>query len=270
MSGILKRGLAPIDASAWRLIDEQAARILKGNLSARALVDFRGPLGPAAASVNLGGIGAVETEVVPGVAWGRRAVLPLVEIDVPFTLSLCELDDVVRGGQTPDLTAVTLAAQRAALFEEKALYHGLPAQACTGLLEATPHKPLPLPRDPAAALAAFESAVVALQTSGIGGPYQLVLGSDAYSWLAVADTQGYPLRARVSDLLDGGGIRWSPALPCGALVSSRGGDAELTVGQDFAVGFAGTEGDQVHLRLCASFAFRVLEPLAAVALKAKG
>ncbi len=269
MNAILKRNLAPIDEAAWKLIDEQAARILKGNLSARALVDFKGPLGLAASAVNLGGVRPIEAEVVKGVSWGQRQVLPLVEVYVPFTLSLADLDQTLRGGVTPDLAAVTAAAQRAARFEERALYYGLPESGYEGLLSASAHKPVALTKDASAFAASVEEAVLTIQRHGIGGPLHLVLGSAAYALLAVGDTHGYPLRKRISGLLEGGTIRWSPAFAGGALLSGRGGDYELTVGQDYAVGFAGSSDDCVNLFIIASFAFRVIEPAAAVELKAK-
>jgi uncharacterized linocin/CFP29 family protein len=268
MNGILKRELAPVSDAAWKMIDDEAARTLKGNLSARALVNFSGPHGLAAAAVNLGGVEPAAAEVVKGVAWGTRQVLPLVEVCLPFSLSLVDLDQVPRGGVAPDLAAVKAAAQKAALFEEKALYYGLPG-GYAGLLSASSHKAIPLPSDAAAFLATVETAVHALQSCGIAGPYHLVLGRKPYQALAVGDGHGYPLSKRVAGLLEGGSVRWSPALEGGALVSGRGNDYELTVGQDYAIGYAGSADDLVNLYLMASFAFRVIEPAAAVELKAK-
>jgi uncharacterized linocin/CFP29 family protein len=269
MSTFLKRERAPFVDAAWELIDAEAARILKGNLSARALVDFKGPLGLAAAAVNLGSVKCAGDDEVKGVCWGRREVLPLNEIYAGFALSLEDLDQVARGGVTPDLSAVVDAAQKAALFEEKALYYGLPQGAGQGLLSGSAHTPVVLPKDPPGFLDAVETAVYTLQKEGIGGPYHLVLGAPLYQFLAVGSQQGYPLRKSVAQLLEGGSVRWSPALAGGALVSGRGGDAELTVGQDYAVGFDCAEGDTAKLFLTASFAFRVLEPAAAVELKSK-
>lgn len=267
MSTILKREFAPIPEAAWDLIDAEAARILKGNLSARAVVDFKGPQGLEAAAVNLGSVTAAGEAPVAGVTWGLRDVLPLAEFRAPFALSLADLDQVARGGVTPDLSAVIAAAQKAALFEEKALYFGLPKGVMKGLLSSSPNKPVALPKEAQGYPAALETAVHTLQRNGIGGPYHLVMGRLAFQTLAAGDTHGYPLRKRIGDLLNGGSIRWSPALEGGALLSGRGGDAELTVGQDYAVGFSGCDGDKISLYLAASFAFRVLESAAAVELK---
>lgn len=269
MSSLLKRELAPISAAVWDMIDEEAARILKGNLSARRFVDFDGPHGLAAAAVNLGTVKPISAQVVKGVTWGAREVLPLVEIKAEFSLSLADLEQVERGGATPDLAPVVAAAQDAAFFEEKAIYFGLPQVGGQGVLADSKHKPVTLPKNSPGYPAAVEAAVYAIQQEGIGGPYYLILGDDPYQTLAIGDSHGYPLRKRVADLLYGGPIHWSPVIEGGAVISGRGGDYELTVGQDYAIGYSGCDGDTVKLFLSASFAFRVLEPAAAVALKVK-
>ena len=264
---ILKRNLAPLSAEAWKLIDEQAASVLKGNLSARALVDFNGPHGLSAASVNLGSVAAATKTPVAGVEWGTRRVLPLIEMFTPFALSLEDLDQVERGGVTPDLQPVISAAHKSACFEETAIYRGLPEGGYTGLLDSSPHKAVALPARPDGFVNAIGAAVLTLQHSSIGGPYHLVLGTDAYQALTLGEMAGRTMSKFVADLLNGGTIRWSPVLnKGGALFSGRGGDAELTVGQDYAVGFAGTQDDSVNLFIMASFAFRVIEPAAAIEL----
>ena len=55
-----------------------------------------------------------------------------------------------------------------------------------------------------------------------------------------------------------------PAIEGAVLMSTRGGDYRLTVGQDFSIGFADRDKHEVELYLCASFTFRVIEPAAAV------
>ncbi|NLF23258.1 MAG: bacteriocin family protein [Lentisphaerae bacterium] len=270
MSSILKRHLAPLSETTWSMIDEQAASVLKGNLSARALVPFRGPLGLTAAAVNLGSVAAAGKSDFAGVEWGIRQVLPLVEAFAPFALSLEDLEQVERGGVTPDLQPVIAAALRLAMFEEGAVYNGLPQAGYAGLLGSSPHKPLNLPGTPDGFIKTIGQAVLTLQKHSVAGPYHLVLGTEAYQTLKLAEMQGRQASKFVGDLLLGGSIRWSPVFNAsGALFSGRGGDSELTVGQDYAIGFAGTEDDTVNLFLMASFAFRVIEPAAAIALAMK-
>lgn len=269
MTDILRRSLAPVTEEAWKEIDQQATRTLKGNLSARTLVDFSGPHGWTMAAVNLGSVRVGNSEPVKGVNWGRRETLNLIEVRVPFSLKLWELDNVTRGAKTPDLNPLVAAARKLAMFEENSVYGGFGEAGIKGIAESTPHKPVLLPPDNTDAFAeAAEAAVLSIQKSGIGGPYALVLGTDLYAMIQVGDPQAYPLRKQVERVADGG-IHWSPALAGGIVLSRRGGDFEMTVGQDLSIGYRSHDKENVDLYFTESFTFRVLEPAAATEIKVK-
>jgi uncharacterized linocin/CFP29 family protein len=267
---ILKRTLAPITTEAWKEIDDWAQTVLKGNLSARSLVDFNGPHGWAHSAVNLGSVRFQPHTQDKGIQWGQRKALPLVEIRIPFTLNISDLDNVTRGSKTPDLDTLEKAAQKAASFEETAVYLGFEKGGIEGIANASPHKSLKLAKSAKNYQDVIEAAVVTLQKAGIGGPYQLVLGTEPFRALLQGDESSYPLIKRVLILLNGGEVNWSPALKGGVLFSSREGNYELTVGQDLSIGYAGTAGDSVELFIAESFTFRVLEPRAGIELKFGG
>ena len=63
-----------------------------------------------------------------------------------------------------------------------------------------------------------------------------------------------------------GPIVWAPGVDGAAVLSVRGGDFELTVGQDFSIGYLDHTPTTVRLYLQESFTFRVLSPEAAVPL----
>ncbi|HEX3343096.1 MAG TPA: family 1 encapsulin nanocompartment shell protein, partial [Polyangiaceae bacterium] len=107
-----------------------------------------------------------------------------------------------------------------------------------------------------------------LRAAGINGPYALALGVQAYDELDADSEDGYPLRRRFAETLPDVALVWAPALQGGAvLLSTRGGDYELTVGQDLSIGYAAHDRTDVELYLTESFTFRVLEEKAAVFLK---
>ncbi|MBN1902089.1 encapsulin, partial [Candidatus Sumerlaeota bacterium] len=101
MMDILKRNMAPLTDQAWGVIEDQAKKTITGNLSARSAVDFSGPHGWDLASINLGRVSFAETGVIDGVVYGSRKIQPLIEVRVPFSLNLDEMDAVSRGLQTP-------------------------------------------------------------------------------------------------------------------------------------------------------------------------
>ncbi|HEY3593204.1 MAG TPA: family 1 encapsulin nanocompartment shell protein [Polyangiaceae bacterium] len=263
---LLKRQLAPIMPEAWKAIDDEAKRVLKLNLAARKVVDFVGPHGWTFAAVNTGQLALLPEQPMPEVSAGIRVVQPLVEIRTPILLDIMELDSLARGAHNPDLGAVVRAAERIARTEDTAIFHGYGAGRIVGIVEASPHPPVPV-----STIADWPRAIVmakeVLRASGVGGPYALVLGPKAYDALSAASEDGYPLRKRIERGLIDGPIVWAPALEGAVLLSMRGGDFELTVGQDLSIGYAFHEKHSVELYLTESFTFRVLEGSAAISLK---
>lgn len=72
----------------------------------------------------------------------------------------------------------------------------------------------------------------------------------------------------VQRLLDGP-VVWAPAVDGAAVVSLRGGDFELTVGRDLAIGYHGHSAEAVELYIEESFTFRVLAAEATKKAKAR-
>ncbi len=267
MTDLLRRNLAPMPDQAWREIDEQAKEILQANLTARAVMGLSGPHGWELGAVNLGSLEIGQEELVKGVDWGVRNNLPLTELRVPFSVDMFEMDNIARGSKTPDLDAVVEAAKKAALFEENAVYNGFAPAGTAGVLQAASLDPVALPQNPKDYMKAIEDGIHAIRDRGIGGPYELILGEEPFRKISAGDNKGYPLSRRARELLRGG-IHWSRALTGGIILSARGGDFEFTCGQDFSIGYSGVSGNQINLYIAESFAFRVLEPEAAIGLSA--
>jgi len=265
---ILKRSLAPLSDGAWAEIEEQAKKILTENLSARSVVDFDGPHGWEMASINLGRVKFEESGVIDGVLFGERKVLPLIEVRAYFSLKMEEMDHISRGLKAPELGDLETAARKAAHFEEKAIFRGFAKGKIPGIFNTSEHKPIPLKKDPKSYQKVVEDGIVAMKKEGISGPYNLVLGTIPYQLLMQGDEKGYPLKRRIQELL-GGEILWSAALKGGVILSSRGGDFVLTVGQDFSIGYASHDAEKINLFITESFCFQVLEPKAAIELKAQ-
>ncbi len=267
MADLLKRSFAPLTAEAWEEVDEAARQIFKAQLTARTLVDFDGPHGWEHAGVNLGRVEAAKA-ASGGVPWGLRSVLPLIEVRVPLVLGQWELDNAGRGCKDVDLEPLEEAARKVAFFEETAIFKGFDKGQIKGICQAAAHKTVRLPGNVKQYAQAVAQALKTLQTAGIGGPYALVLGTEPYHALIQSGEGGYPPRRIVRDMLGGGPIAWSRALDGGVLMSVRGGDFEMTVGQDLSIGYQSHDSEEVHLFITESFTFRTLEPAAAVELKA--
>jgi len=262
----LRRELAPISDAAWAAIDEEATRVLKLKLAGRKLVDFNGPKGPDHAAVNLGRFEALKVGPVAGVEAARRQVRPLIELRAGFELSRAEIDGIERGSQDPDLGPLIDAAARIAAAEDTAVFHGYAAAGIEGIDQASSHPTLPISTDYTQYPRSVAEATRLLRLAGVDGPYALALGPRCYTGLIQATGDGgYPALQVVKRIVDGP-IVWAPAVNGAVLLSTRGGDFELTVGRDLSIGYAGHSDATVRLYLTESMTFRVLTPEAAVAL----
>ncbi len=261
----LLRELAPVSAAAWGEIEAEAKRTLEAMLAARKLVDFKGPLGWEAGAISLGRAQALKSSPQAGVQARLRRMQPLVELRVPFELSREELEAVGRGAQDTNLAAVREAARAAALAEDRAVFHGYAEAGIGGIVEASAKGKCSISEDYTKYLGSVAEALHKLRAAGIGGPYAIALGPRCFTGLGKTMLGGFPALEQLRRLLDGP-IVSAPAVDGAVLLSQRGGDFELTVGQDFSIGYLDHTATSVRLYLQESMTFRVLSPEAAVPL----
>ncbi len=132
----LHRELAPVSASAWTQIDQEAARTLKRYLAARRVVDFQGPKG-----IGLAAVGTGHTREIPplgdGIKAALREVTPVVELRVPFRLTRKAIDDVERGSSDSDWQPLKEAAKKIAFAEDHVVFEGYPGAGIDGIRQVT-------------------------------------------------------------------------------------------------------------------------------------
>jgi uncharacterized linocin/CFP29 family protein len=258
---LFKHDLAPLTDEAWEAVSNEATRVLESSLTGRRVVDFDGPHGMDFSGVNLGRLDVHESEGGNGIHYGIRRVLPLVEVRVPFELGIWELDDLARGARDVDLDPVIAAAKRLASFEDGVVFNGFEQAGIEGLRNVAAAQSASLSEDAADLVDAVACATMGLRDSGVGGPYALVLGPEP--WRTLHAAVGYPVERRVQ-AATGGPILLSPAIRDGFLLSTRGQDFSLTVGQDASVGYQSHDHETVKLYLTESLTFRTLTPEAVV------
>ena len=264
---ILKRSLAPIFPAAWDEIDEQAKTVIKGVLAGRKVVDVTGPLGWNCDAVSEGTLSLVEESPVEDVSYGIRESLPLVEIRVPFTMSMWDLDDISRNSKTVDFTPVIEAARKAALFEDTAIFQGLEEAGILGLELEADNEPVELKLEDESILTAIVEGMTTLGSRSMGGPYVLVCSLPL--WIKIkTSSKGYPLLKRVKDVLgDDCRIVLSSQYETSMLVSMKEGHSELIIGQDFSIGYQSHTNTDVSFYITETFTFRVLAPESIVPFK---
>ena len=249
----LYRELAPVSAAAWASIEDEARRTFGLHAAARKTVDVTGPDGLTLAGVGTGHVTPIEPPAAD-IKATLRAWRPVVELTAGFTLDRAEIDSVARGALDPDWQPVKDAAKKMAFAEDRAVFDGYAAAQITGVRQASSNPALTLPGEVRDYPDVVAVAVSQLRLAGVGGPYSLLLSADA--WTAVSETSdhGYPIREHLSRVLDGD-IIWAPAIDGALLLSGRGGDYELRLGQDLSIGYLSHDADSVHLYFTESFTF---------------
>jgi uncharacterized linocin/CFP29 family protein len=264
----LHRELAPISDAAWSQIEDEATRTLKRHLAARRVVDVHGPSGFDLSAVGTGHVTRIQP-ALEAVSARLRAVQPLVELLAPFELDRQAVDDVLRGAMDADWQPVKDAARQLAFAEDRAVFEGYAGAQIEGIRQGTTNPSAVLPEDPRAYPRTIAEAISQLRLVGVNGPYRAVLSADAYTAVSETSDQGYPVLEHIRHLVNDE-IVWAPAIAGAFVLSTRGGDFALHLGQDVSIGYTSHTDTTVHLYLQETFTFVLLTNEAAVALRATG
>ena len=260
----LHRELAPISDAAWAQIDQETSRTLKRYLAGRRVVDVHGPAGSALSAVGTGHLRTI-TAPEESVISRQRETRALVELRVPFDLDRQMIDDVERGANDSDWQPAKDAARKLAFAEDRAIFEGYAAAGILGVRQGTSNPKKPLPEDVRKYPEAFAQALSQLRLVGVNGPYAILLSADAYTELAETSDYGYPVLEHVRRLVEGK-IIWAPAIEGAFVVTTRGGDLDLHVGQDASIGYLSHTNTHVRLYLQETFTFLYLTSESSVAL----
>jgi uncharacterized linocin/CFP29 family protein len=264
----LYRELAPISSAAWTQIEEETSRTLKRYLAGRRVVDVQGPGGTGFSAV---GTGHLRTIAAPkeGIIARQREVKAMVELRVPFELDRDTIDDVERGANDSDWQPAKDAARQIAFAEDGAVFEGYAAAGIQGIRQGTSNPKMTLPSDVREYPQAIAQGLSQLRLVGVNGPYAVLLGADAYTALAETSDHGYPVLEHVKRLVDDK-IIWAPAIAGAFVLTTRGGDFDLQIGQDVSIGYTSHTDASVRLYLQETFTFLLLTAEAAVALAPPG
>jgi uncharacterized linocin/CFP29 family protein len=230
----LHRELAPISDAAWSEIEEETSRTIKRYLAGRRVVDVQGPGGIALSAIGTGHVRNVATPG-DGVLARQREVKPLIELRVPFELDRQQIDDVERGADDSDWQPAKDAARLLAFAEDRAIFEGYAAAGIGGIRKGTSNPVMTLPTDVRAYPDVVAKALSQLRLVGVNGPYSVLLGADAYTALSETSDHGYPVLRHIKSLVDSE-IIWAPAISGAFVLTTRGGDFGLYIGEDVSIG----------------------------------
>jgi uncharacterized linocin/CFP29 family protein len=261
----LHRELAPISEGAWTQIEEEAARTLKRYLAGRRVVDVKQPAGTMLSAIGTGHIRKIDPPA-DGIIAHQRQVKALVELRVPFQLERQAIDDVDRGANDSDWQPLKDAAKRIAFAEDRAIFEGYEAGNIGGIRQGTSNPVMSLPGDVIHYPDVIAEALSQLRLVGVNGPYSVVLGADAYTALSEASDHGYPVIQHIQRLVNEE-IIWAGAIAGAFVLTKRGGDFDLHIGQDVSIGYLRHTDTAVDLYLQETLTFLLLTAEAVVALR---
>jgi uncharacterized linocin/CFP29 family protein len=187
-------------------------------------------------------------------------VLPLVELRSPFSLERTELAAAERGATDLDLDSVIAAGRAAALAEDQLVFHGYGSGGVPGIVASSPHPRVAISDDYGHYPEHVAQAVAILRASDVAGPYAIALGARCFTGVTeTTEHGGYPVFEHLRQIL-GGPVVWAPAVDGAVVLSQRGGDFELTVGQDFSIGYRSCDAGSVDFYVEESLNFRINTP----------
>jgi uncharacterized linocin/CFP29 family protein len=260
----LHRELAPVSDAAWAGIEEEARRTFTRHVAGRRVIDVVGPSGPTLAAADSGHLRDIEPPAA-GVIARARTSRPVVELRVPFTVDRRAVDDVERGAKDPDWQPVKDAARSVAFAEDKVVFDGYEAAGISGIRAGSSNPTLTLPGDAVAYPNTISQALSALRLAGVNGPYSVLLSADAYTLVSETSDHGVPIQEHLARLVDGE-IIWAPAIEGAFVVSTRGGDFELHLGEDLSIGYLSHDDSSIQLYFQESLTFSTYTAEAAVPL----
>jgi len=260
----LHRELAPISGAAWSQIEQEAVRTIKRHMAGRRVVDVHGPAGSELSAVGTGHVAGIKAPQ-DGVLARQRQVRALVELRVPFTVDRAAIDDVERGAEDSDWQPVKDASRQIAFAEDRAIFEGYPAAGIVGVRHESSNPAMTLPADVRDYPTAVAEALGHLRRAGVDGPYSVVLSADAYTAVSETSDHGYPVANHIERLISGE-IVWAPAIDGAFVMTTRGGDFALHLGQDTSIGYLAHDADTVQLYLQETLTFLMPTSEAAVAL----
>ena len=258
----LKKELAPISEKVWEEIENRAREVLTTQLSARRFVRVIGPIGKEKGGVNTG---RLELHKKDDLNYGVYQTQPFVENRITFKLSRWELDNFERGARDIDYTNLDEALKKAAKFEDEAIYFGLEEACIVGLFQDE-KQTIDFGKTEQETIKNLMYGVSKLRNTGFSkGPYALVVGLEKFIYLNMVNLND-SFAKRLEKIL-GMPIIVSNNITGALLLPYDNENIELTLGEDFSLGYQGHSNQEVELFVTETFTFRILDDTRVITYK---
>ena len=256
----LRRDAAPLSERMWKEIDEAVGQAARHVLTARRVSTFDGPHGwDQLVASRLGTMTSCPTREGKATVCRPEVVL-LAEVRAEFSLPWNAIEVFERGAPHLDTKHAEDAAREVALAEDRLAFYGEPMGSGFLTSPESPRVKTGQWTEPGRMISDVLKAIEILDTSGVGGPYELVLSPARYfEYLQAEGDHGYPAARQLREVL--GAVHRSLVVHnAGAVFSVRGGDFILTMGGDLSVGYRLHDREAVHLFCVETLGTQVVTP----------
>jgi uncharacterized linocin/CFP29 family protein len=250
----LAREDAPFESAVWTLLDHTMKEVAKGQLVGRRLLETEGPYGLGLKAVPL-----PDKEAESGLISSQ--VLPVLYIQMPFTLGTRDIASYEREALGPDTGPVAEATLACARLEDEVIFRG--AAGVAGLLTAEGANQMGLSSWEEVGTAANDiiRAITQLDSAGFHGPYSLALAPARYNLLFRLYPRGKQSEMEHIQTIVGEGVLKAPVLESGGvLLAANVRCASIVLGQDMSIGYIGPAGDRQEFTISESLSVRIRQP----------
>ena len=275
----LDRSSAPLADAEWNKIDASVISSARDILVGRKFLNLLGPLGAGAydvpfsvytgkTSVGIDMTGEGDTTIIA--AASRKSVpLPLLYAD--FKISWRDIETDHKTGLPVDASAAAIAAVTVASQEDDLIFNGNKELGIEGLLTAAGRLTAKISKwdEPGSGLADVLKAVSTLAGASHYGPYALILSPALYGKLVRVYANTGLLELDHIKALISGGVYYSDVIKGDKAVVVELGSKnfDLAIGQDFTVGYLGTEKMNHMFRVLETAALLIRRPCAICTLE---
>lgn len=265
---ILNRINAPFGNGVWSEIDATLGEFLAKRLNIRSVVDFNANYSYEDDAISTKALHEVSNK--KGLSIATREPIKMVEIKKSFTLSKSVIEDIKRGVEDYDDSALANAANEFGAVENEMILNGLKEANIEGIVVNKEVESITV-NSTKEILSGVAKSLGVFNKNFVDGGFKLVISSNTLASLYTEFFDGISVKAKIDDILGANNIVVNEDIgdKKALLISQRGEDFEFFSGLDVSLGYEKETKDSVELFLMQTCAFRVLGPEAAVVLNIK-
>lgn len=264
---ILNQANLPFGDGVWNVIESEISEYLSKRLTVRSAVDFNGGLGFETDAIPTKNLKSIQSS--SGLEVSTREPIKMIEVKKTFTVATKVIEDIKRGIEDFDNSALTGAVNSFSKVENETILSGNKKANIEGILTSIPNKLKA--NSTKEILACVAKSLGVFNENFVDGDFKLVISSGTLAKLYTESFDGVSLKSKIDEILGSGAVIINQDIGDDKVlvISQRGGDFEFYSGLDVSLGFEKETKDGVELFLIQTFAFRNISPEAAVLIEIK-